>query len=156
MRRCVPYGRAKHVAGVKLGGDGDVTQTNRIWEHQGFGSDVPVPVAHDGTFYLLGDKGDLRAIDAESGDILWQENLPRARGKFYSSPVYVSKPDLKESLMYLLRDNGKTYVAQANAKEFKLVHEGDLKDRLAASPVLLNGMVLVRGAKNLYAFRTKP
>ena len=150
---CVPYGRAKHVAGIKIGGEGDVTETNRLWEHSGFGSDVPAPVAHDGTFYLLGDKGDFRAIDALSGKTLWKENLPKARGKFYASPVYVSKPELKNSLMYLLRDSGKTYVAQANAEEFKLVHEGDLKERLAASPVMVNGLVLVRGAEHLYAFR---
>jgi len=150
---CVPYGRAKHVAGVKIGGEGDVTKTNRLWEHSGFGSDVPVPVAYDGTFYLLGDKGDFRAINAESGEVLWKENLPRGRGKFYSSPVYVGKPELKESRMYMLRETGETYVAQANAEKFKLVHEGNLKERLAASPVLIDGVVLIRGAKHLYGFR---
>ncbi|MFA7172351.1 MAG: PQQ-binding-like beta-propeller repeat protein [Kiritimatiellia bacterium] len=36
----VPYGREQWVAGVKLGGSGDVTATHRLWEKRGINTDV--------------------------------------------------------------------------------------------------------------------
>ena len=151
----VPYGRGEHVACVKLGGKGDVTKTNRVWELDGLGSDVPTPTAFDNAFYLLGDKGVFQALDVSSGEVLWKNTMPKARGKFYASPVCAPNKESSNSLMFLIRDSGKTYVTQANRKEFKLIHEGDLKERIVATPALAKGMVLVRGSKHLYGFEAK-
>jgi outer membrane protein assembly factor BamB len=55
----VPYGRGTFLAGVRLGGKGDITKTNRIWEKAEPNSDVPTPVVKDGKAILLGDRGQI-------------------------------------------------------------------------------------------------
>ena len=36
----VPYGREEHIAGIRLGGEGDVTKTAWLWKGKGWGSDT--------------------------------------------------------------------------------------------------------------------
>ena len=76
----VPYGRTEYMAGVKLGGSGDVTKTHRLWEKKGVGADCPTPVAANGKVYNLHDKGVLTCLDIKTGNELWSETLPKARG----------------------------------------------------------------------------
>ena len=85
----VPYGRGEFLAGIRLGGEGDVTTSHRVWEKQGreLGADVPTPVVHDGLAYILNDAGHLTCLNVQTGDELWSDNLPRNRNKFFASPV---------------------------------------------------------------------
>jgi outer membrane protein assembly factor BamB len=44
----VPYGRGTHIAGIRMGGKGDVTESNRLWTRSDSGSFVPTPAVADG------------------------------------------------------------------------------------------------------------
>ena len=44
----VPYGRGTHLAGIKLGGKGGVTDTHRMWTRTDSGSFVPTPAVANG------------------------------------------------------------------------------------------------------------
>ena len=83
----VPFGRTKFIAGVKMGGSGDVTEKARLWTRAGLGSDCPTPVGKDGKVYLLTDKGAVHCLDAKTGEDIWVGEIPRKRAKYYSSPI---------------------------------------------------------------------
>ena len=51
----VPYARGTRLHGIRLGGSGDVTATNRRWLRDDIGSFVPTPAVLDGKIYLLRD-----------------------------------------------------------------------------------------------------
>jgi len=64
----VPYGRGKYLAGVKLGGSGTITETARLWEKKGVGTDVATPVAIDGKAYIVNFKGKVWCLDIQTGN----------------------------------------------------------------------------------------
>jgi outer membrane protein assembly factor BamB len=146
----VPYGRGDFLAGVRLGGEGDVTSSARVWEKEGrgLGSDVPTPAVRDGLAYVLGDAGRVSCIDMQSGDERWSENLPRNRNKFFSSPV------LAGDKLYCAREDGILFVGRATSDGFELLAENDMGEPTIAAPVPIRGGLLVRGREHL--FRIEP
>ena len=83
----VPYGRGTHLAGIKLGGTGDVTKTHRAWTRADSGSFVPTPALADGKVYILRDRGEVHCINPLDGKSHWEDQFPRASSSYYSSPV---------------------------------------------------------------------
>ncbi len=144
----VPYGRGKFLAGVQLGGVGDVTQSNRLWEKTGIGSDVPTAVTRDGKAYLLTDTGGLVCLDLRTGDELWTANLPKNRNKYYASPV------LAGDKLYCAREDGVVYVGRVGDAGFTQLAENNMGEQVIAMPVPIRGNVLIRGGDNLYMIGT--
>ena len=140
----VPYGRTNFLAGVKMGGDGDVTESARLWTRKGVGADCPTPIGLDGKVYLLSDRGKLNCINAETGEDLWTSDLPRGRGKYYSSPI------LAGDLLLCAREDGVVMTVRILDEGMELLAENDMDQRIAASPVLLRDKILIRGAKDLF------
>jgi outer membrane protein assembly factor BamB len=140
----VPYGRGKLLAGVRLGGSGDVTKSNRLWDKQGLGSDVPSAAVRDGKAYLLADDGRIVCLEMESGDELWSANLPRNRNKFYGSPV------LAGDKLYAAREDGTIFVGQVDDRGFELLAENKMGERTIATPVPIRGGLLIRGDQHLF------
>ncbi len=142
----IPYGRKNFLAGVKLGGEGDVTETNRLWQRDGLGADCPSPVAADGKLYLLTDRGSLRCLDLKTGEDIWSDQLPRSRKNFFSSPV------LAGDLIYCGREDGALFCGRISDRGFELLSTLELGDPIIASPVPLNDKLYVRTTKHLYCF----
>jgi len=146
----VPYGRGKMLAGVKLGGSGDVTATHRAWEREDLSGFVPTPAARGGKVYVVRDRGEVVCIDAATGETAWEAKLPRGKGKFYSSPV------IADGKLYVARETGEVYVAQLPGEgeggdAFKLIAENDMNERVIATPVPVADRLLIRGEQHLFA-----
>lgn len=145
----VPYGRGSHLAGVKVGGNGDVTKTHRKWERgDNKGCFVPTPAVHDGKVYVLGDRGEVHCLDPESGETIWSGNLPRGAQSYYSSPT------LADGKIYAAREDGKFFVAEAN-KDLKVLFEREFGARIIASPVPVGDKILLRSDTHLMCFGAK-
>ena len=140
----VPYGREQYVAGVKIGGSGDITATARLWEKRGLGTDSATPVASDGKAYFVNFKGRVWCLDLPTGRELWSELLPNGKGAFYSSPV------LAGDTLYFCREEGAVYVARVTPAGLRLLNETRFDDAFVASPVLVRDRLLLRGEKNLF------
>ena len=142
----VPYGRGEFMAGVRVGGSGDVTKTARIWETAGRGKsvDVPTPVVVDGKAYLLNDKGRVMCVDMKTGKEVWAHDLPANRNKYYGSPV------LAGDKLYCVREDGIMFVGRVTDKGFEQLSENNMDGRIIASPVPIRGGLLVRGDEYLY------
>ena len=146
--RVVPYGRGKFLAGVRLGGKGDITKSNFVWAGQRQGSDVPTPAMRDGKAYLLTDTGGLACIDMRTGDEIWAAALPKNRNKYYASPV------LAGDKLYCAREDGVVYVGRVTNDGFTQPIENNMGEQVIAMPVPIRGGVLIRGAEHLYMIGT--
>ncbi len=142
----VPYGRGSRLTGIKLDGQGDVTDTHRLWTRNDTGSFVPTPVIHNGRVYLVRDAGEVECLDPTTGKTLWSDKFPKNRNKFYSSPVIAG------GKLYAPREDGVIFVADISDK-FKLLSENDMGERVIASPVPVAGKLLIRGEENLYCIK---
>ncbi|MGD9636979.1 MAG: PQQ-binding-like beta-propeller repeat protein [Pirellulales bacterium] len=142
----VPYGRGEYLAGVRLGGKGDVTGSARVWEKQGRGvsSDVPTPAVRDGRAYVLNDAGRIVCLNVGSGDELWSDDLPRNRNKYFSSPV------IGGDKLYAAREDGMIFVGRITDDGFELLSENDMGEPTIAAPVPIRGGLLVRGREHLF------
>ena len=139
----VPYGRGSRIAGIRLGGSGDVTETHRSWTRTDTGSFVPTPAAQDGKVYLLRDRGEVECIDASSGKTLWKDQLPKHRASYYASPT------IADGKLYAAREDGVVFVA-AVAGKFAVLSENNMGERVIASPVPVADRILIRGEKHLF------
>jgi hypothetical protein len=142
----VPYGRAGYLAGIKIGGTGDITTSNRLWTKNGIGSDVPTPVTVNGKVYHLSDKGRITLLDIQTGNVAGEFQIQKGRGKFYASPT------LANGHLYCLREEGDVYVVEVAPSGMQLVSQATFDDRFAAAPVLVDGHLFLRGVKTLYCF----
>lgn len=140
----VPYGRGDFLAAVRLGGEGDITAANRVWEKQGIGADVPTPIVQGGRVYLLNDSGRLACLNLETGQEMWTAALPRGRPRFFASPV------LAGDKLYCAREDGKVFVGQVRDDGFDLLAENDMGETIIATPVPVRDSLLIRGEEHLF------
>lgn len=118
------------------------------WFRDDLGSDVPTPAATEELVYVVGDKGLVSALDLETGNTLWQIELPKSRVGFSSSPLVAGNH------LYVTRENAATYViGPLDANEPQIVATNELADDesfTVASLVPLDGGFLLRSKSTLY------
>lgn len=144
----VPYGRGAKIAGIKLTGSGNVTETNRVWTRDDLGSFVPSPAAHQGKVYVVRDEGEVVCLDIKTGETVWTDRFPKNRNKYYASPLIAG------GKLYAPREDGVVFVADIR-DGFKLLHENDMGERIIASPVAVQGKLLIRGEENFTCLSVK-
>jgi outer membrane protein assembly factor BamB len=147
----VPYGRGEYLAGIRLGGSGDVTSSARLWEQQGrnVGSDVPTPAIRAGRAYLLTDAGRISCLEVATGKELWSTDLPRNRNRFFSSPV------LGGDQLYAAREDGMLFICKFDDKGCEVVAENNMGESIIAAPVPIRGGLLVRGDESLFWIKSE-
>jgi outer membrane protein assembly factor BamB len=139
-----PYARGKTVTGIELGGKGDVTKSHVKWTKSSTGADVPTPVAIDGQVFVCSDRGSVTALNLKTGEVNKNVQLEKSRAGFSASPI------LANGNLYLTREDGTTFVL--NAKTLELVSKNELGDgeQTVATPVFVNGRILLRTYDALY------
>ncbi len=143
----VPFGRGKFLAGVKLDGSGDVTESGRIWEEEAEGPDVPTPIVSGDKFFVLTDDGKLFCRDLNTGKELWNGVLPKGRDKYFASPV------LAGYKLYCVREDGVAFVVDVSDGFNLLTENGnELGERVIATPVPVRDLLLIRGDDHLFCF----
>ena len=146
----IAYGRndrgIPRLHGIRLGGEGDVTETNHAWGRDDIGVFVPSPVAYQGKVYLVRDKGEVECLNPKTGKSIWRERFPKARANFYASPLIAG------GKLYAPREDGVVFVADIRDGKFKLLHEQDLGESVIGSPVAVNNRLLLRGIETLFCY----
>ncbi len=105
--------------------------------------DVASPVIYDGLVYLAHEKGILKCLDAETGEIYYQERV--FAGKHRSTPVAV------DGKIFIAGRDGRVHVIQAG-KEYKRLSMLELDEETTSSPAIANGKVYIRTFDALYSF----
>jgi outer membrane protein assembly factor BamB len=128
--------------GIKLGGTGDVTATNIVWEQKKGVPTQPSLLYGKPHLYAVTETGVASCYKAESGEIVWQERIADKTG-FSASPL------LAHGRIYVLSEAGETIVLAA-APEFKVLSRNPLGEKCQASPAVSRGRLFIRSDKNLF------
>jgi outer membrane protein assembly factor BamB len=130
--------------GIRLGGSGDVTATNHVWQRDDIGAFVPTPAVHNGRVYLVRDRGEVVCIDPATGKTVWSEAFPKGRANFYASPLIAA------GRLYAARLDGKVFVASVTNDRFELLAENDMKETVIGSPVPARKRLFIRSENHLF------
>jgi len=149
----VPFSRGDALAGIRLDGSGDVSESHWAWRNDGAGSDAVTPVLHDGKVYVVKDGGPQRGrvtcLDANSGKQLWESFLPKAPQVFYSSPV------LAGDQFYCVREDGMIFSSKITDQGLADIKSYPLEEGVIASPICADGRMIFRTDKHLFCFGEK-
>lgn len=130
---------------IRAGGEGDITESHVAWSvHRGI-PETPTPLYHDGRIYLVCDGGIFTVIDVHDGRTIYRNRLGTP-GHYRASPVLAS------DRLYVVSEEGILSVVRAGDK-FQLLHQVDLKHRVAATPAIDRDTVYLRTDEFLAAFR---
>jgi len=142
--------RGAHVAAIKLGSSGDLTDSNSIaWTGNRGTPYVPSPLLSNGRiWYLAGNNGILSVRDAKTGKLLVEgERLDGISG-VYASPVSAG------GRVYIAGRNGTVSVLKDSAK-LELLATNELDDKFDCSPAVVGNQLFLRGKEYLYCIATK-
>ncbi|HXV62302.1 MAG TPA: PQQ-binding-like beta-propeller repeat protein [Vicinamibacteria bacterium] len=127
---------------IRPGGRGDIADTEHLLWHVPTGAPYVSSVVHyDGVVYLASDAGILQAADAESGERLFQGR---------TGNIYSAAPIAGDGKVYFVSESGETVVLKAS-REFEILSRNQLEGRFLASPVISDGLLLLRSDSELIA-----
>jgi outer membrane protein assembly factor BamB len=144
----VPVGRddrprQSRIHAVRLGGNGDVSETHRAWKREDLGVFVSSPAEFEGRVYLLRHRGEVVCLDPKTGQSLWENAFPRTSSPYYSSPT------IANGILYAAREDGVVFAARVGDR-FEFLSENPMGERIVASPVPVQGHLLLRGDEHLF------
>jgi len=134
------WGGKETIKAFKLGGQGDLQESNLVWEQKKGMPKVPSMLYVKPHLFAITDGGIATCMKAATGEIVWQE---RVGGNFSASPV------VADGRIYFVGDNGETTVIEAGP-EFKVLAKNALGEKLQASPAISQGQIFIRTEKNLF------
>lgn len=127
---------------IRPGARGDIAGTKNLLWHVPTGAPYVSSMVHyQGVLYLASDAGILQAADAETGKRLFQGRT----GNLYSAA-----PVAGDGKVYFLSESGETVVLKAS-REFEILARNQVEGRFLASPVIANGLLLLRSDSELIA-----
>ena len=132
--------------GIKPGGTGDITATNRLWQEKGNPQRIGSGVLANGSIFMPSDAGIVQCLDPKTGKVLWQERpqVPGGRTSSWSSMV------LSGDRIYITTKNSDTIVLRA-APKFEQLAVNSLGDgQMNASPAVSGGQIFLRTHKHLW------
>ena len=127
-----------HLLAIKPDGNGNVTDTHVVWRTNKGVSYVPSPIIEGDHFLIVSDSGVAHCFDAQSGDILWEERLREHHASLASA----------EGRVYFVNDFGILRAIEPG-KDYKLLAESELNEKVFASPALSEGQIFIRTDKSL-------
>ena len=128
------------IRAFRLGGKGEVTKQNLIWEQKRAVPMIPSLLLADGILYSVSEKGILQTLEPSTGEVIYTQRL---EGTYSASPVHA------DGRIYLLNDNGNTTVIQPG-REYKELAHNELGEPTQASFAVSAGKLFLRTKKNLY------
>lgn len=132
----------------KMGGSGDVTDSNFLWKISKTLPNVPSPLFYRDVLYMLKEGGIFTSYDPRTGAIHKQARLTGALSQYFASPVAA------DGKIYVVSEDGKAAVIQAGA-DWQLLRVNDLEHGMKATPALLDGKIYLRTTNSLYCFVQK-
>ena len=126
---------------IRPGGRGDVSSKSIVWRIATGAPYCSSLLYFDGVVYMANDVGVLTAVDATSGERIWQE---RVDGVFSASPVAGG------GHVYFVSENGETVVLKTGRAP-QVVARNALGERAVASPAISNGQIFIRTDNHVFA-----
>jgi len=137
---CSGFNRASLFA-IKPGGEGDVTDSHIVWSSDRQVPKESTPIVVDGILYMNADTGVATALDAATGEELWQERI--APGNYSASPVYAG------GHIYFQNEDGVTTVIKPG-KDLEVVATNEIGERGLSSFAVTDGAIYIRTEEHLH------
>jgi outer membrane protein assembly factor BamB len=134
------WGGKETIKALRMGGHGDLKETNLVWEQRKGMSKIPSMSFATPYLFSISEGGIATCMKAETGELIWQE---RVGGNFSASPVSV------EGKLYLLSDEGVTTVIAAGP-EFKILAKNPLEEKVQASIAVSDHRFFIRTETHLF------
>lgn len=129
---------------VRLGGEGDVTESRvNILERQAI-PEVPSPVYHDGRVYIVKNGGILTCLDASTGKRLYRKRIGSS-GTHYASPIIAG------DVLFVASGAGHVAVVDISGETPEVLAENDFGEQIFATPAIIDNTLLVRTERRLYS-----
>jgi outer membrane protein assembly factor BamB len=133
---------------VKLGGKGDVSRTNLVWEKNKARATpyVPTNLARNGHLYTINDDGWAVCYETKTGKEAWRAKLP---GPVSGSPILV------DGKVFAVTERGEVAVYDAKPTGFKLLARNSFGELSYSTPAVADGKLYIRGSKHLFCIGRK-
>jgi outer membrane protein assembly factor BamB len=139
------WGGKESIKAFRLGGAGELKESNLVWEQQKGMPKVPSMIHAAPYLFAITDGGVATCMNGATGELIWQQRLG---GSFSASPVTA------QGRIYFVGDNGETTVIKAGAA-FELITKNPLDETVQASPAISRGQIFIRTEKHLFAIGKK-
>jgi outer membrane protein assembly factor BamB len=144
------YRGVQPIYAIKPGASGDITlkgdkTTNDFiaWSTNRGGPYIPTPVIYGDQLYVLQVNGVLAAYDVRTGKRIYQERVAGG-GSFSASPV------AGDGKLYLASEDGDIHVVKAGPA-YELLGTNVAGQVIMATPAISNGVIFIRGIKEIFA-----
>ena len=134
------WGGKESIKAFRLGGQGELKESNLVWEQKKGMPKVPSMLYVKPHLYAIADGGVATCMKAATGEIVWQE---RIGGNFSASPVFA------DGRIYVVGDGGEITVIEAGS-EFKVLAKNPLGEKVQASPAISREHIFIRTENNLF------
>jgi outer membrane protein assembly factor BamB len=131
---------------VRPGGNGDVTQTHRLWHQPKSKLLLGSGVIHQGHIYVSDMQSVAKCLDLQTGEPVWEERLKASRG---DNATWSSMILTADERLYLLNQAGDTFVLAASPK-FELLATNSLGEQNNSSIVISGGRIYLRTFEHLW------
>ena len=138
-----PSTRGKPFIAFRAGAGDDAT----LWSND-LGADVPTPTTDGKRIYVINDRGIAVALDAKTGEIIWDRQR-------IEPGTYSASPLLADGKIYATSEDGVTTVLKAGA-EFQILAVNRLDEHTLASPAAVGRQIFLRTEEHLYCFEQAP
>ncbi len=144
------YPPVRPIYAVRPGGRGDISLAEGVessevvaWSTKTGGTYIPTPLLYEGHLYMLHNNGRLSVHDATTGEMLYRERVGQAES-FSGSPIAA------DGRLYFTTEEGKTYVVRSGPV-YEVLEENELGEVVMTTPAVSDGMMIVRGMRNVIA-----
>jgi outer membrane protein assembly factor BamB len=135
--------RQSPIHAIRLTANGKPPQA--LWTSEKPGPQEPSLLYYQGLLYSLMDNGVLVCLDGKAGKEVYRKRLG---GPCNSSPV------ASDGRIYLSNNDGMTFVVKAG-RDFELLAENALGERITASPAISRNSIFYRTDSHLYCIQSR-
>ncbi len=131
-------------AKIKLFGDGDVTDTNLLWQHKAVTAGKAMPVVLGERVYFVEDGAKIHTFDRVTGE-------PIGRPTRLLGTIVRASPLVSNGLLYVCSTSG-WHVLKPTESGLSFIHRMRLaeEDEVTASPIAWNGRLYLTTGERLY------
>lgn len=133
-------GFSKSMMAVRMGGQGDITSTHRLWHVAETQQRIGSGVVKDGQLYVSNAPGIAECIDVQTGETVWKERLG---GDLWGSIL------LAGDRLYVSNTQGQIFVLAASPT-FQSIATNDMGEHTKAALAPSDGQLFIRTYENLY------
>jgi outer membrane protein assembly factor BamB len=126
-----------------MGGEGNVTDSQRLWRSETNPQSIGSGVFVNGHVFLPdADGGSLRCLDPKTGTETWRHKT--AGPNFWGSIIMAA------GRLYVTNQEGETIVFKPNSGKFEQLAANDLGEATNATPAVSDGQLFLRTRAALY------